>query len=134
MIFHVIWTRLRELNRQPHWWAEWWSGWVMTGYGVTALILPREMNRHGAYDLIFGIAPEWVWAAAIAGSGVSQLIALLINDWRERAAGAFLASLLLGALGWNFVVSGNIIPVIWFYFGFLGINVTAMVKNIRRAS
>jgi hypothetical protein len=134
MIMHVIWVRLRALTSQPHWWAEWWSGWVLIAWGVTALTVPWEMNRHGAYDLLFSIAPEWVWAWSVTASGLAQLIALLINDWRERAAGAFVASLLLGAIGWNFVVGGNIIPVIWFYFGFLAINLTAMAKNIRRTA
>lgn len=118
------------LWRQPHWWAETWSGIVMVGWSLSSL-LGTPLSDRPAYDALLTTAPALFWQIGGLAAGVSQLSFLLLNNRWLRAFAAALSGYLFTCVMVSFARENHYPPAMALYGGYVGINLMAMYKQLR---
>jgi hypothetical protein len=126
-----LWVRLRTLTRQPHWWAEVWSAFGLTGWALVNLTSPDRLS-HKAFGPLLHLASENFLEHLALAVGLFQILALIIDNRWLRATSACLAASLVGSVVFNMLLGGYWPPgSVALYMQNTGLNLTAMVKNIR---
>lgn len=118
------------LWRQPHWWAENWSGFVMIAWALIPLC-GEPLSTHPGFSVLLQTAPSMMWELLGLTIGLTQVTSLIFNNRLMRGFAAFASAWFFSFILVSFARGGNYAPGMAVYGGYVGINIMAMYKLIR---
>lgn len=127
-LFRTLASRLSNLIRREHWFAEFWSGTVAVLWAIWNATAGTDLHTSLPYELITRLLSAGTLESIAVVVGLSQLYFLLYGPWIGRAVSAFVSCWFYSLFLVSFLAADTPQPGTVFVLGWVGVNVFAVVR------
>lgn len=117
----------RMVDHEP-WWAEWWSAVAAIGWCLFVLARTDGLASYEGFRMMLAVAPPWAWYASSLALPAGQLWALRRDGRRARWWLAFAMAWWWTFVGLGVAMHGIVVPSLWFYIVFAGMNLNSVYR------